>query len=168
MQYDLWQLLAVFWDGMSLNHSTKRLSLQQTGSQDGPLQPHVVLFFWPSHLPVHFPSSVYSVPVQRKPPLNHLWRWEQDLTATNWSKTIFSQKKPHAHPGPTTPCLLMSVPHRQRQRPRALLWDRGQFLFTNAHYIDVSWFHHATRLDATHPAVSLCLPSTPCVLASLM
>lgn len=29
MQYDLWQLFAVFWDKMSLNHSTKRLSPQQ-------------------------------------------------------------------------------------------------------------------------------------------
>ncbi len=29
MQYDLWQLFAVCWDEMSMNHSTKRLSLQQ-------------------------------------------------------------------------------------------------------------------------------------------
>lgn len=29
MQYDLWQLLAVFWDEISLIHSAKRLSLQR-------------------------------------------------------------------------------------------------------------------------------------------
>lgn len=70
---------------------------------------------------------------------------------------------PKPHCGLTSPCPFLSVPYRQRQKPRALLWDREQFLFTDAHYIDVSWFHQATHLDAIPPAASHCLPSTPYV-----
>lgn len=70
---------------------------------------------------------------------------------------------PKPHCGLTSPSPFVSVPYRQRQKPRALLWDREQFLFSDAHYIDVSWFHQATHLDAIPPAASHCLPSTPYV-----
>lgn len=79
-----------------------------TESRDGPLQPVQscpMFLIWPSHLPVGSHLSVYSVPVQRKHPLNHLWRWERELTATNWSKTIFSQT-----PCPPQPYISMPVP----------------------------------------------------------
>lgn len=80
-------------------------ALGLTESRDGPVQPVQscpMFFVWHSHLPVGSNLSVYSVPVQRKHPLNHLWRWERDLTATNWSKTIFSKcptptPAPHLH-----------------------------------------------------------------------
>lgn len=65
--------------------------------------------------------------------------------------------KPHAHPSTTSPCLFLSVPYRQWQKLRALLWGREHFLFTDAHCIDVSWFHQATLLAATHPASFHCL-----------
>lgn len=69
----------------------------------------------------------------------------------------------HAFPSPTSPCLFRSVPHRQRQRLRAPPRGREPFLFTDAHCIDVSWFHQATLLAATHPASFYCLPSNFCV-----
>lgn len=62
---------------------------------------------------------------------------------------------PTPHPGLSFPRLFLSVSYRQQEKLWALLWGREQFLFTDAHYTDVSWFHQATLLDA----VFLCLPS---------
>lgn len=67
---------------------------------------------------------------------------------------------PKPHCGLVSPCPFVSVPYCQRQKPKAPLWDRERFLFTDAHYIDVSWFHQATHLDAIPPAASHCLSSS--------
>lgn len=49
-----------------------------------------MLLVRPPHLPVGSHPSVCSYPVQRKHQLNHFYRWEWDMTATNWSKPMFS------------------------------------------------------------------------------
>lgn len=169
MQYDLWQLFAVCSDEMSLNHSTKRLSLQQRPWSDR-------IEGWSSaartelshvlHLALSpscwFSSVCLLCPSPKEASIKSPLKMRTGLDSYKLEQNNPFQMP---HPSPTSPRLFLSVPYHQRQKPRAVLWDREQFLFTDAHYIDVSWLHQATLLDATHPTVSHCLPSTTYVFA---
>lgn len=139
IQYDLWQFLSVCWDEMRLNHCTKRLralglSVHRSSSS--------VLFFWPSHLPIGPHQSVYFVPVEQRHQLNHLWRWQWGLTATNWSKKIFSQSP--FPPQPHISMLVLICPISSAAVALSAAVRRRALLVYNAQRIGVSWFHQAT------------------------
>lgn len=83
-------------------------TLGLTESRDGPVQPVQscpMFFIWHSHLPVGSHLSVYSVPVQRKHPLDHL----KDENGTWQLQTGAKQSFPNA-PRPPQPHISMPVP----------------------------------------------------------
>lgn len=161
MQYDLWQLFSVCWDEMSLNHSAKKGSAplvwpNPTMVHRSPSSPHVLhLALSPS---CWFSSICLLWPSPEEASIKSPLRTTTGLDSYKLEQNNLFFPRHHTHPSPTPPCLSLSVPHRQRQELRALLWGREHFLFTDAHCIDVSCFHQATLLAATHSA-SLSLPA---------
>lgn len=117
MQYDLWQLFAVFWDEMSLNHSTKRLSplnsaFGLTKLRDGPLQP---LQSWP-HVLHLAPLTLllvliclFTLPSPKEASYKSPLKMRTGLDSNKLEQNNLFPN-PTSTPAPHLPCLFPSVP----------------------------------------------------------
>lgn len=168
MQSDLCQPFAVCWDELSLNHSTKEDSFFNSArnpAHSGPLSTALCPLFLSWLLsPSRWLSSVcWLRPSPKRASIKSPF---EDENGTGQLQTGAKQSFPIAPP-PPMPVPICPISSAGRSREHCCGMQR-QFLCTDAHRIDVSWFHRATLLDAPLPLPRclLCHGESDCMTVS--